>query len=115
MTTRYNIQKDISPISKMEKKKELTLRLPEDLFAVLKDFKEISGVSYTNQIYTAIVWFYFQKGLLDLNWIKEKHAKNGNNGNEKKELIIDESEADQLNRFCDGDSCEFNPSLMENH
>ena len=110
MTTRYNIQKDISQISKMEKK-ELTLRLPEDLFAVLKDFKIATGVSYTNQIYMAIVWYYFQKGLLDLGWITEKHGKNGN---KKKEIIIDESEADQLNRFCDGDSCEFNPSLIEN-
>ena len=105
-----NIKSDTFKVSKMDKK-ELTLRLPEDLFSVLKDFKEVSGISYTNQIYTAIVWYYFQKGLLDLGWIREKHGKNGNG--KKKEKIIDISEANQLNSFCDGDSCEFNPSLTE--
>jgi len=99
----HNIQKDISKISKMSNRKELLLRLPEDLFSVMKDFKNTSGISYTNQIYNAIVWYYFQQGLLDLGWIKRKHSKNGNNRKEKvKVQVMDESL-----KFCDGDKCEI--------
>ena len=99
----YNINNDTSKVSKMDDKKEMLLRLPEDLFAVMKDFKIVSGVSYTNQIYSAIVWYYFQKGLLDLGWLKDKHAKNGNSKREEIEIEI----MDESLKFCDGDSCEI--------
>ena len=87
----------------MTDKKEMLLRLPEDIFAVMKDFKAVSGIGYTNQIYSAIVWYYFQKGLLDLGWLTEKHAKNGNN--KKKEIKIETM--DESLKFCDGESCEI--------
>ena len=101
MTYKLNI--DTSKVSKMTNKKEMLLRLPEDLFSVMKDVKIVSGVSYTNQIYTAITWFYFQRGLLDLGWITEKHAKNGNG--KKKDIKIEVM--DESLKFCDGDSCEI--------
>lgn len=108
MATNNISKKYISEVSKTEDKKELSLRFPKDLFSVMKDFKKASGVSYPNQIYTAVVWYYFQKGLLDLGWIKDKHGKNGN-GKKKEEINMDVVEANQANSFCDGDSCEIIP------
>jgi hypothetical protein len=88
----------------MDDKKEMLIRLPEDLFSVMKDFKNVSGISYTNQIYSAVVWYYFQKGLLDLGWIKDKHAKNGNG---KKKEVNKIEVMDESLKFCDGDKCEM--------
>jgi len=51
-------------------KKELVLRLPEDIFKVIKTYKEKSGVSYTNFIYNAIVWYCLRQGLIDLDFLK---------------------------------------------
>ena len=104
METKSIVRKDISQISKMDDKKELLLRLPEDLFSVMKDFKTASGVSYTNQIYTAIVWYYFKQGLLDLGWITDKHGKNGNS---KKEEKINPNIMDESLKFCTSDKCEI--------
>lgn len=111
MTIKYTIQKDISQVSKMDNKKQLILRLPEDLFSVLKDFKIVSGISYTNQIYTAIVWYFFNKGLLDLGWLSKKHAKNGNG---KKEVVLNPNIMDESLKFChaDGGKCEI-PIIRE--
>ena len=58
-----------------ENKKELILRLPEDIFKVIKKFKQVSGVSYTNFIYNAIVWYSLRQGLIDLDFLKV--AKDG--------------------------------------
>lgn len=109
-----NIKNNISQISKMADKKEMLLRLPENIFEVMKDYKKLSGMSYTNILYNSIVWWLAKQGLLDLDWIREKHAKNGNNGNKKKEEVLIDIMDESL-KFCDGASCDFNPSLMENH
>ena len=113
MTMTCSIKKDISEISKMEdiekiKRKEMTLRLPEDLFTVLKDFKKATSMSYTAQIINAIIWFYFSRGLLDLGWIKTKNAKNGK---EKKEEININPLPEGV-KFCDGDRCEMPASHL---
>ena len=50
----------------MTDKKELILRLPDDIFARIKNFKKISGVQYTNFIYNAIVWYMVRKGLMSI-------------------------------------------------
>jgi len=55
-----------------KKKKGLLLNLPQDIFEVMREFKNISGVSYTNQLYNAITWWLASKGLLDLGYIKKK-------------------------------------------
>lgn len=53
-------------------KKALLLHLPEDLFEIIKEFGKASGISYTNIIYNAIIWWLSSKGLLDLSYIKKK-------------------------------------------
>jgi len=55
-----------------ENKKELMLRLPESIFKIIKNFKEKSGVSYTNFIYNAIVWYAVHKGLINLDYVRMK-------------------------------------------
>jgi len=56
----------------MPKKKELVLRLPDKIFKRIKKFKDISGISYTNFILTAIVWYMFMKGLISLKYLQEE-------------------------------------------
>jgi len=56
----------------MTERKELVLRLPEDIFEIIKKYKKVSGVSYTNIIYNAIVWWLVRQGLLTLDEIREK-------------------------------------------
>lgn len=56
----------------MTERKELILRLPEDIFEILKRYKETSGVSYTNIIYNAIVWWLVKQKLLTPKNIREK-------------------------------------------
>ena len=53
-----------------EERKELILRLPDDIFQVIKKFKEKSGVSYTNFIYNAVVWYCASRGLIDLDYLR---------------------------------------------
>ena len=64
----------------MTEKKELILRLPDDMFTVIKRFKKKYGVSYTNFIYNAIVWYCASKGLISINYLevlkKNEQAKN---------------------------------------
>ena len=55
----------------MTDKKELVLRFPESIFRVIKKFKDISGVSYTNFIYNAVVWYMAMKGLISIEYITE--------------------------------------------
>ncbi len=51
-------------------KKHIILRLPEDIFDVIKKYKEATGVSYTNFIYNAIVWYAISRGLISLEYLK---------------------------------------------
>jgi hypothetical protein len=62
----------------MTDKKELILRLPDDVFEIIKTFKEQSGVSYTNFIYNAIIWYCVSKGLITLKDVKviDKNVNN---------------------------------------
>ena len=59
-------------------KKELVLRLPDKIFQIIKNFKDTSGVSYTNFIYNAILWYSISKGLISLEYLKNL------NGSDKK-------------------------------
>ena len=54
------------------KRKGLLLNLPEDLFEIMKEYKIVSGMSYTNILYNSLVWWLSKKGLLDLSYIKLK-------------------------------------------
>ena len=60
----------------MDKKKELVLRFPEAIFKVIKDFKDISGVSYTNFIYNAVVWYLVMKGMISIDYHKKLREVN---------------------------------------
>ncbi len=53
-----------------EDKKDIVLRLPEPIFAVIKKYKQATGVSYTNFIYNAIIWYLIKQGLLSLDLLK---------------------------------------------
>ena len=88
-------------------KKELVLRLPEDIFAKIKNYKKTSGVSYTNCIYNAIIWWLFSKGLMTLDEIK---------GITKKEIKTEAVIVNQMPegvKFCDGDSCEIDYGIFK--
>ena len=92
-----------------EDKKQLILRLPDDIFQRIKKYKDMSGVSYTNVIYNAIIWWLVMKGLMNLDDLKVS--------NPKKKIKIKKPTPDQLeqieaNKFCDGDSCELKPEDM---
>lgn len=52
--------------------KEMVLRIPDKLFEVIKKFKAISGVSHTNFIYNAILWYCVSKNLISLKELREK-------------------------------------------
>lgn len=54
------------------RRKSLLLNLPEDLFEIMKEYKIVSGMSYTNILYNSLVWWLAKKGLLDLSYIKLK-------------------------------------------
>ena len=56
----------------MSEKKELVLRIPDKLFDILKIYKKASGVSYTNIIYNAIVWWLVKQKLLTPKDIRDK-------------------------------------------
>ena len=60
----------------MDKKKELVLRFPEAIFKVIKNFKDISGVSYTNFIYNAVVWYLVMKGMISIDYHKKLREVN---------------------------------------
>ena len=53
----------------MQKKKELVLRLPDKIFKRIKDFKDISGISYTAFILNAIVWYMVLKGMISYKYL----------------------------------------------
>ena len=55
----------------MTDKKELTLRLPDKIFKIIKEFKDISGIPYTAFILNAIVWYMVMKGLISLKCLQE--------------------------------------------
>ena len=76
--------------------KEILLRIPDELFGIIKEFKEKTGVAYTNFIYNSIVWYCVSKKLLSFRFI---------NGYNKKEEVVRDSLPEEL-KFCDGDSCE---------
>ena len=54
------------------KRKGLLLNLPQNLFEIMKEYKKVSGMSYTNILYNSVVWWLIKKDLLDLSYIKEK-------------------------------------------
>ncbi|MCP4648575.1 MAG: hypothetical protein GY853_00660 [PVC group bacterium] len=59
--------------------KEILLRLPDHIHKIIKEFKDISGVSQTNFIYNAIVWYMATRGLISLDYLrctKEEEKKN---------------------------------------
>ena len=60
----------------MGKRKGLLLNLPQDIFNIMREYKKVSGVSYTNMIYNALVWWLVKNGLLDLSYIKKKSKVN---------------------------------------
>ena len=82
--------------------KEILLRFPEEIFNIIKKFKDISNVSYTNFIYNAVVWYCISKGLLSLEYVK----LNGTKPKTKKEEIQANVLPEAL-KFCDGDKCEL--------
>lgn len=55
----------------MQKKKELVLRLPDKIFKIIKEFKDISGIPYTSFILNAIIWYMFVRGLISLKSLRE--------------------------------------------
>ena len=89
----------------MVDRKAILLNLPEEIFDVMKDFKKVSGMSYTNIMYNAITWWLTNKGLLDLSYIREKN-KNGSlikPGN----INIMPPEV----KFCSTEGCEIDPLI----
>ena len=112
MTMKYNIQKNISQVSKMN---ELELRdkliaFPEAILNTLAKYKKETGVSASNYIRNAVI----RKMIVDkLIWFEMRIVvvEKENNG---KKLQLSNMEANQLNSFCDGDSCEFKPPLAGN-
>ena len=58
-----------------EVKKGILLHLPQNIFEIMKDFKILSGVSYTNQMYNSITWWLLKQGLLDIEYITNKTKK----------------------------------------
>lgn len=58
-----------------EEKKGILLHLPQDIFEIMKEFKLLSGVSYTNQMYNSITWWLIKQGLLDVEYIINKTKK----------------------------------------
>ena len=56
-------------------RKEMTLRLPYILYNVIMDFKKLSGVSATNFIYNAILWYCVSKNLVSLSEFNNVYRK----------------------------------------
>ena len=67
-----------------KRRKGLLLNLPEDLFEIMKEYKLVSGMSYTNILYNSLVWWLAKKDLLDLSYIKLK-SKELVEGDEKEQ------------------------------
>ncbi len=94
----------------MSDRKELVLRLPEDIFEVIKVYKGKTGVSYTNFIYNAIVWYCVRQGLISLDYLKvskERKVK------KTKQPTAEELAQIEANKFCDGPTCEIDYSKKE--
>jgi len=83
--------------------KELALRLPDDIFEVIKKFKEVTGVSYTNFIYNAVVWFALSRGLIDLSYLRLNGKKKAQIIPETTYGIVPPSEI----MYCSTDKCEI--------
>lgn len=81
----------------MTDKHEILLRLPIDIFKILEDYKKMTGVSITNQIYEAVAWRLITKGLISLDEFREKETK-------KEEPI---QQVPESIKYCDGDRCEI--------
>lgn len=56
----------------------ILLKLPKNIYDILNEYKEKSGVNINNIIYNAIFWWCVSKGLVDLNQIREEMKNNGN-------------------------------------
>jgi len=64
---------------KNDKNHKLLLRIPNKLYNILKEFKEITGAPITGQIQTAIIsWLFLQKmiDLDDFRKIMKEREKN---------------------------------------
>ena len=60
----------------MTKKKELILRFPEVIFKKIKNYKDTSGVSYTNFIYNAVYWYMVMKGMIPIDYYNKLREVN---------------------------------------
>ena len=93
---------------------ELKLRdklvaFPEDVLDTLADYKKKTGVSASNYIRNATI----RKMIVDkLIWFKMNTIEVEKESNGKK-LNLSNAEGNIANSFCDGDSCDFNPEIME--
>lgn len=50
----------------MTEKKTLNLHIPRTMFDVMKRVKDISGISYTNFIYSSLLWYMISNKLISL-------------------------------------------------
>jgi hypothetical protein len=81
----------------MTDKHEILLRLPIDIFKILEEYKSMTGVSITNQIYETVAWRLITKGLISLDEFREKETK--------KEEPFQQIPEDI--KYCDGDKCQI--------
>ena len=47
----------------------MLLRLPDELEMRIEEFKKKTGISKTNFVYNAVVWYMATKGLISLSYI----------------------------------------------
>lgn len=59
-----------------EEKHELLLRISEKTYNILKNYKEITGLSITSQINEAIISWCFLKKLINIEEIRKDNNEN---------------------------------------
>lgn len=85
------------------------IEFPEEILDALAEYKKQTGVSASDFIRIATCRSMIVQEIIKLKIISIDVSGKGNGSSKK----IDEAEANELNKFCDGSNCEFNPELIE--
>ena len=48
----------------------MMLRIPDRINEVIEEFKKRTGISKTNFVYNAIIWYMATKGLISLSYLR---------------------------------------------
>jgi len=90
--------------------KDKLVSFPEEILDILDEYKQKTGVPATDYIRLAVIKKMIEEKLI---FIKVKYITIKKKGED--DIKLSKVEASELNKFCDGESCEIPVLIDKNH